>query len=174
MSRCLVLNADMLPLNIQPLSAIPWKDAVCLVYQEKATVLFEHDDVIHSQYLTWKKPSVIVLRKYVYLERHAKYSKVNVKLRDNFKCGFCLKTFSQNSLTIDHIKPSSKGGQSEWMNVVAACKPCNHSKGDKDIKPIIKPYVPTYYQLARNYFKHMSIGHNEWLQFIPKSIRGEK
>ncbi|HNK54461.1 MAG TPA: HNH endonuclease, partial [Ottowia sp.] len=34
-------------------------------------------------------------------------------------------------LTLDHIVPRSKGGQTSWENVVAACRACNMRKGDR-------------------------------------------
>ena len=174
--KCLVLNADLMPLNLTPISSISWKDAVCLVYQEKATVLFEHDEEIHSQNLTWKKPSVIVLRKYVYFKRHAKFSKTNIKIRDNYTCAYCGNKFNKNKLTIDHIHPSSKGGQSEWLNCVTACKPCNHNKSDKThiLPKYSHPYVPTYYELARKHFANLTLEHEEWQEFLPKFLMENK
>ena len=33
--------------------------------------------------------------------------------------------------SIDHIMPRSRGGQHEWENVAAACRPCNLHKRDR-------------------------------------------
>jgi len=33
--------------------------------------------------------------------------------------------------TIDHIIPTSKGGASSWVNMVASCRECNLFKGRK-------------------------------------------
>lgn len=168
MSRCLVLNASLLPLNLTPLSTVSWQEAIILIYQDKATAIHEYEDeVVHSQHLTLKKPSVVVLKKHVYFKTHAKYSKANVKIRDGFKCAYCGTVHSKHSLTIDHIHPSSKGGQSEWMNTVSACKPCNHKKGDKKLKPkFVKPYIPTYMDLAKKYTNHMAINNEDWAQYV--------
>ena len=34
-------------------------------------------------------------------------------------------------LTLDHVVPRSRGGESVWENVVTSCAPCNLRKGDK-------------------------------------------
>ena len=34
-------------------------------------------------------------------------------------------------LTVDHVIPRSRGGLSEWDNIVAACAPCNRRKGNR-------------------------------------------
>jgi len=34
-------------------------------------------------------------------------------------------------LTLDHVLPRSRGGDSVWENVVTACAPCNLKKGDR-------------------------------------------
>ncbi|MCW8040061.1 HNH endonuclease [Acinetobacter entericus] len=65
-----------------------------------------------------------------------KYSKkqIGIKLRlqvyerDGFKCVTC---GVQQNLTLDHIKPESKGGESTFENLQTMCKSCNSSKGAK-------------------------------------------
>jgi hypothetical protein len=34
-------------------------------------------------------------------------------------------------LTLDHVVPRSRGGDSVWENVVTSCAPCNLRKGDR-------------------------------------------
>ena len=50
--------------------------------------------------------------------------------RDNGQCRYCGCT---KNLTLDHIRPKSKGGQYEASNLVAACQACNQSKGSNDV-----------------------------------------
>jgi len=45
-------------------------------------------------------------------------------------CPKCLKYFGDD-LTIDHIKPISKGGDNTIKNIQLLCKSCNSSKGAK-------------------------------------------
>jgi len=60
----------------------------------------------------------------------AKKKKRNrIKKRD----GKCLKCGSKKGLTIDHIKPLSKGGTWQNDNLQTLCSKCNCEKGDKEI-----------------------------------------
>jgi len=43
-------------------------------------------------------------------------------------CYFCRKKFAPSELTMDHIVPLIRGGQSTKGNVVPACKDCNNKK----------------------------------------------
>ena len=46
-------------------------------------------------------------------------------------CEYCRSEFPMKSLTIDHIKPLSKGGLHVASNLTLACRSCNSSKGAK-------------------------------------------
>ncbi len=37
-------------------------------------------------------------------------------------------------LTVDHVMPRSRGGQTAWTNVVAACLRCNLFKGNRTVE----------------------------------------
>lgn len=43
-------------------------------------------------------------------------------------CYYCGRTFNSDELTMDHKIPLSRGGTSEKINIVAACKECNSRK----------------------------------------------
>jgi 5-methylcytosine-specific restriction endonuclease McrA len=45
------------------------------------------------------------------------------------KCISCGNKFSYNKMTVDHIKPLSKGGSDLPYNIKLLCKSCNSSKG---------------------------------------------
>lgn len=75
------------------------------------------------------------------INRHAIYD------RDGGKCAYCKKYLDRREATMDHIVPSSKGGQTEWTNIVLCCTECNTRKGDRtpsEARMTLhnKPYVP--------------------------------
>lgn len=54
----------------------------------------------------------------------------SIKQAWNNCCAYCGKPpIADASLTIDHIRPKSKGGSDSTSNVTPACLSCNHSKG---------------------------------------------
>ena len=69
--------------------------------------------------------------------------------RDANICMYCGNPFQDKDLTRDHVVPSSKGGEDTWENVVAACRRCNHHKGnrllaDTDMELQALPYTPNF------------------------------
>ena len=67
--------------------------------------------------------------------------------RDRHLCLYCGSVFPHAALTRDHVHPRSRGGADHWENVVAACKRCNHRKGNRlphecGMELLALPYVP--------------------------------
>jgi len=144
MTSCVVLNADYTFLN-----TVNWKRAVCLVIKGKVEVLKYTDRVITNaeKTIAMKIPAVIKLIKIIRSLYRSKvpFSKRNVMVRDGFACAYC---GSDDTLTIDHVLPVSRGGKSQFENCVAACKECNSNKGNRtpsEAKMYLKkqPHAPT-------------------------------
>lgn len=49
----------------------------------------------------------------------------------DFTCQYCFEKFSLKQLTIDHVKPRSKGGEDVHDNRVLCCRDCNLKKSDQ-------------------------------------------
>ena len=73
-------------------------------------------------------PSVIALKNFIKPSEHPNFTRFNVFLRDKFTCQYC---DAKKDLTFDHLLPKSKGGITDWENVVTACSTCNVKKGGK-------------------------------------------
>lgn len=151
----LVLNADFRPLSYFPLSLWPWQDAVKAVFLSRVNVVSEYDQVTHSPSQAVRLPSVISLKEYVPLARRPAFTRFNVFLRDRFSCQYCGRHLPSEDLTFDHVIPRSKGGQTSWSNVVAACAPCNLRKSNRlprvaGMLPLREPLQPTTYELQEN------------------------
>jgi 5-methylcytosine-specific restriction endonuclease McrA len=55
----------------------------------------------------------------------------------NYRCVYC----GENKLlTQDHIVPVSKGGEHTASNIVPACRSCNSSKGNRELKFTVEPH----------------------------------
>lgn len=169
MSDVLILNADAQPVSYLPLSVIQWKEAIKYLYHDKCDVLEWYDDwLVRSPSWETKVPAIIMMRQYIKQKTEVRFSKSNLYLRDQYKCQYCGNKFARSHLTIDHVVPTSRGGKTEWTNVVAACNPCNSTKGNRmDWKPKYKPYRPGYWELVRKRKQmEFTIRHPSWELFI--------
>ena len=167
----LILNADGLPVSILPLSTETWKEAVKLMFVDRAEVIAEYDDwEVHSPSLTMKVPSVILLKDYVKVSRSVKYCRDNVLLRDEYICQYCGLDCSHDhdDLTLDHVLPRYHGGKTTFTNIVAACSNCNLEKAHyMRMKPKKIPVRPTYYQLVNKRMQRpIIVPHESWVDFM--------
>jgi 5-methylcytosine-specific restriction endonuclease McrA len=169
MSDVLVINADGQPVSLLPLSAVPWKEAILYMYHDKCDVLEWYDDwVVRSVSWETQVPAVIMLRQYLRRATRPRFSKGNVYLRDQYSCQYCGTTVSNATATMDHVVPISRGGKTNWENIVTACSPCNTKKAHHSLmKPYYRPYEPGYYELVRKR-KQMpfNIKHDSWNRWI--------
>lgn len=77
-------------------------------------------------------PEIILLSRYEKLPLpKSHFSRRTLYKRDNNTCQYCLKKFATEDLTIDHIQPKSRGGQTTWENCCLACVDCNSKKADR-------------------------------------------
>ncbi len=71
--------------------------------------------------------------------------------RDRNTCAYCGEVLAEEDLTREHIIPFAQQGRDHWMNVVTACKPCNHRKSSRTPEqahmPLLyAPYVPSLWE----------------------------
>lgn len=172
MSEVLILNADYQPISLIPLSVVSWQQAIKLHWLGRLHILHSYEDKkIHSPSTTMDMPAVCVTTKYYNVPKEVRFSRENLYIRDTFTCQYCNELFNSSELTIDHVIPRAKGGGTSWENCVASCRPCNNHKGDKLIRPIHTPQLPTYYDLARKKLtKGMHTRHHSWDQYLGKLV----
>ena len=166
---CLILNADAAPVSVLPLSTISWEESIRYLVTDKATVLEWYDDwIVHSEHWETRVPAVMILKDYQKKKTGIRYSKHNVFLRDEYTCQYCGTDVTRKTATLDHVVPSSHGGKSTWENATTACGPCNAGKGNnKRIVPKVKPFKPTYFQLAEKRKRmHWDYQHPSWANYI--------
>jgi len=53
--------------------------------------------------------------------------------RDRFTCQYCGSSSPEVILHIEHVKPVSKGGHDDMLNLVTACSRCNLGKGGREL-----------------------------------------
>ena len=124
--QVLVLNASYEPLNVTTV-----RRAHVLVFKGKAEVIEELAEPLRSATVTFPRPHVIRLVQYVRVPRtlQRKISRRALFARDGWRCMYC--GTNGGRLTLDHVVPRSRGGESVWENVVTSCAPCNMRKGNR-------------------------------------------
>ena len=146
----LVLNADFRQLSYYPLSLWCWQDAVKSVFLNRVSIVSNYERKIRSPSFEMSLPSVIALKNVIKPSEHPNFTRFNVFLRDKFTCQYC---GDKKDLTFDHLLPKSKGGITDWENVVTACSCCNVKKGGRlyassgmklfrePLDPLLKIYI---------------------------------
>ncbi len=167
----LVLNADFRPLSYFPLSLWSWQDTLKAVFLDRVDVVAQYETKVRSPSFEMRLPSVVSLKNYVKRARAPAFTRFNVFLRDSFSCQYC-GSGARDLLTFDHVIPRSKGGRTTWVNIVAACSPCNIKKGGRmpreaKMFPASTPHRPTMYELnerGRAFPPHYL--HESWQDFL--------
>lgn len=165
MADTLVLNKSFCAIQI-----IDWKKSMSLLYQDLAEVVDENytqygfDDwcqlselmrenpsgFVHTSRLKIAIPDIIRLKKYDRLpSRDVKFTRKNIYQHYKRRCCYCGDTFSSKELNLDHVIPKSRGGKTDWLNVVTSCIECNTKKMNRTpeeagMKLLVKPIKPKW------------------------------
>lgn len=160
LGACHALDSSVLALNrcYMAVQVIPVRRAFCLLFKELAEVItlddgryLSHDfdswravseararvkdpddDYIRTIHFEIQVPRVIRLLTYDRLPRtRVKFNRRNLFARDGNRCQYCGKKFPTGELSLDHVMPRSRGGRTDWENIVCACVRCNVRKGGR-------------------------------------------
>jgi 5-methylcytosine-specific restriction endonuclease McrA len=128
MGSVLVLNA-----TYEPLSVVSIKRAIILLLKEKAEIIEAAESYVRSERMALPVPLVIRLVYYVRIPHRISLpvTRRSVLARDYYTCQYCGTRPGRKNLTVDHVIPRSRGGQTMWENVVTACQSCNGRKRDR-------------------------------------------
>lgn len=106
------------------------------------------EDWIRSVNFEIQVPRVIRLLVYDRLPKQSvRFNRRNLFARDGNRCQYCGRKFPPAELSLDHVMPRSRGGATNWENVVCSCVKCNVRKGGRTpeearmhlIRPPAKP-----------------------------------
>jgi 5-methylcytosine-specific restriction endonuclease McrA len=139
--------ADVLVLNAgyEPLHRVSVKHAITMLVRQVAVV---EEAVEGRTFGPYPLPRVLrllqhdVVRRHYRATGHPPVTKDGIKRRDG-ACAYC----GGPAQTVDHVVPRSRGGDSTWLNLVAACEPCNHRKANRTpleagMPLLVVPQVP--------------------------------
>lgn len=144
------------------------RKAVVLLFLSKAELIeIRPNRTLNTAKYSYPFPSVIKLDQYVRLPyKKVELSRKNILRRDNFRCMYCNK--ANLPLTIDHVIPKSRRGESTWENLVCACVSCNNKKGNRtpeeaNMRLRTKPIRPNYVSFLRNVVGNVE---KEWEPYL--------
>jgi 5-methylcytosine-specific restriction endonuclease McrA len=133
-----------------PHKVISWQRAIVLSFLGKVEVITEYDEVIRSPSVALRAPAVVRMRRaHVPHKTSIRFCRANVFRRDELTCQYCGEIFPACDLTFDHVMPRSRGGLTEWTNIVTCCRPCNDRKRDRtpeqaEMKLLRRPVKPKW------------------------------
>src|SRR5579863_3385778 len=123
----LVLNSSYEPINV-----CAARRALVLVLKGVAAAEEHGGGQVHTPRHAIRVPSVIRLLEYRRIPHQTRsLSRKNILMRDRYTCQYCHRTMPSGELTLDHVIPRSRAGESAWENLVACCNPCNNKKGSR-------------------------------------------
>jgi 5-methylcytosine-specific restriction endonuclease McrA len=162
----LVLNATYEPINVTAV-----RRALVLVLKGVATTEEEDGMFIHSSHLAFRVPSVIRLLEFRRIPYQTRaLSRKNVLLRDRYTCQFCGRVMPAQDLTLDHVIPRSRGGCTDWDNLVACCHRCNNLKGDRSPEEaglrLLRPPHPFTLHTSRQIMRMMGRADERWRKYL--------
>jgi len=140
------------------------------VSEFKQTFAPRDHDWLHTVRLSIAVPRIVRLLGYDRLPRQeVTLNRRNLYARDHSRCQYCGKHFATSELSIDHIIPRSRGGQTTWNNVVCACLSCNVKKGNRTPQEAgLKLFAPPL-KPRRSPIININLGdrrYESWKQFL--------
>ena len=162
----LVLNASYEPINI-----CAARRALVLILKGVASPEEHGTANVHSPRQTVRVPSVIRLLEYRRIPHQTRaLSRKNILMRDRYTCQYCHKTLPSNELTLDHVIPRSRAGETTWENLVACCHPCNNRKGSRTPEEanmrLARAPRPFSLHTSRHLMRLLGKGEDQWRKYL--------
>ena len=188
------MSADVLLLNrnFYAIQITSWQRALGLVYMDRALVVDEEyrtydfegwlelsnaiaehpSGFVHTP--TWKIaiPEVVALKIFEQVPRcEVTFTRRNIYRHYGNRCCYCGHRFASSDLNLEHILPRSRGGRTDWNNVVTSCIPCNLRKGNRlpheaNMALMIQPSRPRWHHAAALSLKAPMPLKRSWQKFV--------
>jgi 5-methylcytosine-specific restriction endonuclease McrA len=104
----------------------------CDLSAMRALEKLPHEDWVRAVHSEIQVPRIVRLLKYDRVPRKTlRFNRRNIFARDGNRCQYCGRSLPANQLSLDHVMPRSRGGETSWENVVCSCVSCNTKKGGR-------------------------------------------
>ncbi|MEZ5402581.1 MAG: HNH endonuclease [Bryobacteraceae bacterium] len=162
----LVLNASYEPINV-----CGARRALVLVLKGVAATEETSIHLVHAYRQNLPVPSVIRLLEYRRIPHQTRaLSRKNILMRDRHTCQYCHRNGHQAALTLDHVVPRSRGGETSWENLVACCHECNNRKGNRTPEEagfrLARAPRPFSMHTSRHLMRLLARGEDRWQKYL--------
>ena len=162
----LVLNASYEPINV-----CAARRALVLVLKGVASAEETSSQHLRSSRSIFRLPSVIRLLEYRRIPHQARaLSRKNILMRDRYTCQYCQRIMPSSDLTLDHVIPRSRAGESSWENLVACCHHCNNRKGNRTPEEaglrLLRPPKPFSLHTNRHLMRLLARSDVQWRKYL--------
>lgn len=162
----LVLNASYEPINI-----CAARRALVLILKGVASAEEVAPLQVHSARQVMRVPSVIRLLEYRRIPHQTRaLSRKNILMRDRYTCQYCQRTLPSGEMTLDHVTPRSRHGETAWENLVACCHPCNNRKGNRTPEEagmkLMRLPRPFSLHTSRHLMRLLGRGEDQWRKYL--------
>ena len=162
----LVLNASYEPINI-----CAARRALVLILKGVASAEEHIPTMMYSRRTCLPLPSVIRLLEYRRIPHQTRaLSRKNIMMRDRYVCQYCHQVFNSADLTLDHVIPRSRGGETTWENLVASCNPCNNRKGNRTPEEsgmrLLRLPLPFSVHTSRHLMRLLAKSDEQWQKYL--------
>jgi 5-methylcytosine-specific restriction endonuclease McrA len=126
---------------------------------------------VHSTRAALRVPTVIRLLEYRRIPHQTRaLSRKNILLRDRYTCQYCHRVLPTSELTLDHVIPRSRAGESAWENLVACCHHCNNKKGNRTPEEagmkLARPPKPFSLHTSRHLMRMLGRSDAQWRKYL--------
>jgi 5-methylcytosine-specific restriction endonuclease McrA len=162
----LVLNASYEPINV-----CAARRALILILKGVAQPEEFSATLLHSARNSMHLPSVIRLLEYRRIPHQTRaLSRKNILMRDRYTCQYCLRPMPSGELTLDHVIPRSRHGDSSWENLVACCHHCNNRKGSRTPEEagmkLVRAPRPFSLHTSRHLMRLLGRSDEQWRKYL--------
>ena len=186
--QCLVLNRSWQPINVMTVqkalsmmaadaaTAMDFSDEGCFVPVRWKDWLDlpvrDQDDGINTPSRVVRAPRVIIATQFNKVPvKRPRLSLKHLRERDNHRCAYTQRVLKPDECSMEHVVPRSKGGSTEWKNVVLADKQINNIRGNRSLEEAgltlkVQPHEPAakpFHETVRSNLKFP-----EWEFFVKK------
>lgn len=162
----LVLNASYEPINI-----CAARRALVLILKGVALAEELAPAQVHSARQALNVPSVIRLLEYRRIPHQTRaLSRKNILMRDRYMCQYCQRVLPSGEMTLDHVMPRSRHGETAWENLVACCHSCNNRKGNRTPEEagmkLMRQPRPFSLHTSRHLMRLLGRSEDQWRKYL--------